>query len=358
MLTYISSLLLSVIFTIAVKNKRLECRGRLYSLLWLAMVPLAVVGAIRYYVGTDYTVYMQNQFKFILGLKEPGYWQVVDYEIGFEKLVQYCGNILGNVELFFPIVSIAFVLLISMFISNQSENEVLSIILFVLSCYYNFSFNIIRQTLATAIFLFAIRFIERRNWIVYMFCIVIAFTFHKTAILYVVVYYLSQCFISTPVRLLIVPVAFGLQFYLKNIIIFICSALNFYEGYINLSLSKTSRFPITLTIAYVAIYLLNIFFVSEKDRKTQKGKLYSLLETALIVMVLCGSVIQESTRIIFMFSPIYIVSIPYWFHRFKQTRVASFAKYCVIALFFYIYVYYIPLNNYGGTLPYQTIFSK
>lgn len=358
MLVYVSSLFSSCVLAIALKNKRLRYGKKTYSLFWFAMIPLVLVGSLRYRVGTDYTFYLENQFQIILKLRQPDYWQVLNYEIGFEKLVEFCGNYLGNVELFFPIVSISFLFFVTLFISDQSENRVLSIILLVLSGFYNFSFNIIRQTLATAIFLFGIRYIQQRKLLKYGICILAATAFHKMAILYLPVYFLVGIEIRTAVRFLLVPSVYLLQMVLKKVIIFFCNMFNFYKGYINLALGETSKFPISLTLTYIGIYYLVLLFVPEEERMTPKGKLFSILETLSIIVVLCGSIAQESTRIIYMFFPVYIVSIPYWFNRFEKTKIATLGRVLVILLAAYLYIYYIPLNNYGSTLPYQTIFSK
>lgn len=358
MLVYLSSFLLSITIAVGVKKKSLKCGMRTYSLFWVAMIPLTVVSVLRYKVGTDYTFYLENQFQFIMNLKKPDYWQVLDYEIGFKKLVEFCGFRLGDVELFFPIVAFIFMLFITFYISDLSENVVLSIFVFFTSCFFNFSFNIIRQTFATAIFLYAIRYMYRREVIKYLLCILLASTFHKTAIIYIFVYFAVNIQIKTYLRYLVIPVVYALQFSVKNFIIFLCNTFDFYKGYVDTALSETSQFPISLTLAYVGIYLLIIVFVPEEERNIRLGKIYSLLETLSIIVVLCGSIAQESTRIIYMFFPIYIVSIPYWFNRFKKTKIANFGKYCVMMLLIYIYIYYIPMNNYGDTLPYQTIFMK
>ena len=316
MLVYLFSLLSSCVLAIAVKNKRLQYRNKTYSLLWVAMIPLGIVSALRYRVGTDYTVYLENQFQFILNLRQPDYWQVLDYEVGFEKLVEFCGKYLGNVEFFFPIVSILFLVFVTLYISEQSESITLSIALLIFTGFYNFSFNIIRQTLATAIFLYALKYVQERRGLKYVICILVATTFHKTAIIYLPIYFIA-----------------------------------------NFGLNTIFRF-ISLTLTYIGIYFLTILLVPEKERMTQTGKLFSLLETLSIIAVLCGSIAQESTRIIYMFFPIYIVSIPYWFNRFKKNKIGIIGKCLILLLVIYLYIYYIPINNYGDTLPYQTIFRK
>ena len=342
----------------ALKNKRLQVGNKIYSPLWIAMLPLVLTTALRYKVGTDYTFYSENQIPIILGLKKPDYWQVIDYEPGFEALVKFCATILHDETWFFPITAIIFMLLVTLYISDLSENQVLSIFILVASCYYNFSFNIIRQTLVTAIFLFSIRFIVRKEPIKYVICILIASTFHKTALVYLLVYFLVNIKISKSVRIMLIPIVSIGQLLIKGLIIYICHTFHFYEGYIDVALGESSRFPFSLTIIYIIIYLLPVLFVPDEERNTQLGKIYSIIETLSIIIVLCGSIVQESTRIIYMFFPIYIVSIPYWINRMKPDRLYKIFIFSIIILFLYLFVYYILLNDYGQTLVYQSIFIK
>lgn len=356
-MVYVITLLLSLFLSNAVKQKRLVYHKKKFSLLWIGLLPLLLLSALRFEVGTDYTVYTENQFQIILGQKQPAYWQVVDYEWGFTKLVLFCEEVLGDANLFFAIVATVFVILVACFIQEFSENIELSILLFVLSCFYNFSMNYIRQTLATAIFLYAIRYIETKKLLKFSCCIGLAALFHKTAIVYFVFYFLVRLQIGTKIRLLIIPITWILQIIIKRLLAYVIEATNFYSGYVLVSASanQENMIPLSLMGAFLGIYILLTIFVKEEYRTTSRGAIYSCLETVAIMLVLCGSVFQESIRIIYLFYPIYIVSVPFWFNRMENTRNVKVVKIAVITGFVYLFLYMILLKNYGNTLPYQSV---
>lgn len=75
-------------------------------------------------------------------------------------------------------------------IFRQSGYLVASTVLFFITNVYFISMNIIRQSLATAIFIYSICYIKERKLGRYMICMIIAFSIHSSSLLFIPVYFL------------------------------------------------------------------------------------------------------------------------------------------------------------------------
>lgn len=149
----------------------------------LTFIPMTFVSVFRYQVGTDWPIY-HDYFHWIAQ--------------GTDKFTEPLFNLLNRVIYIFTNDSwwlfaiCAFLICYFTFraFMEQSVNPAFSILIFVLSGDYFNSQNQIRQALAMAIFLYAMKYMKERNWIKYFFFIIIATLIHTSAIVYAPLYFL------------------------------------------------------------------------------------------------------------------------------------------------------------------------
>ena len=79
-----------------------------------------------------------------------------------------------------------------LFIAKNSPSWWLSVFVFISFGFYNNSLCFIRQSIATAIFLFAIPFLKEKKLIPYLVIVVLAASFHKALFIMVVLYFLAH----------------------------------------------------------------------------------------------------------------------------------------------------------------------
>lgn len=157
-------------------------RNHMQYIYWGILVYAIVFGA-RYGVGGDHLSYLEDYDNFAktgqLGR---------DYEIGWKMIVYSCG--LLGLPSFFYFFIIAFIQLFLVFLSLRKDKFLfpyLTFVFFFMCIWLNFA-NGLRQELAFCILTNSIIYIKNSNFWKFLLIVVIASLFHKTAILFVLVY--------------------------------------------------------------------------------------------------------------------------------------------------------------------------
>lgn len=187
MFFYVSYLFLISIIILILNNIKIK-KIRLIQSTILFLSLFIVIGMRDVSIGNDtisYVYFYEN-----LNLD---YLQGV-FNIYYEK-----GYILLNIIVkFFSSIpqSIIFVtaflesILITLFLKNNSKNLAFSFYLFVTLLFLMDSMNIIRQVIAVFISINGFKYIKKREFIKYFICIMIAISFHKTAIIMLPMYWI------------------------------------------------------------------------------------------------------------------------------------------------------------------------
>ena len=127
---------------------------------FLGFIPLILIGALRAYVGIDYTTYSLYQIPDVLAGS-----QTVKFEF-LDKLVVYLGYYLANQQHYFYIFAIFHIILmwfLYKYIVQQSSNVMLSVFLLLTTVFFTFSLSGIRQSIATAIVFYALKYINQKK---------------------------------------------------------------------------------------------------------------------------------------------------------------------------------------------------
>ncbi len=117
-----------------------------------------------------------------LSVKDPGFWVVV-------KLLQVLSH---DYQVFLFLVAVLFTVPLGVFIYKRSDNPFISFLIY--SCLFSSFFAItgIRQTIATAlVVLIGYRFVEKRELVPFLALSLVAFTIHKSAIVFVPFYFMA-----------------------------------------------------------------------------------------------------------------------------------------------------------------------
>lgn len=119
-----------------------------------------------------------------------------DWETGYVFLNKFFGACGFSFEQMVLAISFFICLSVYLFYSRYSENMVLSYLLFVLFGYFGIYMCILRQSLAFAILLFAIPHIKSKNFIKFLFFVVLAALFHSSALFFVLLYPINKIAIT------------------------------------------------------------------------------------------------------------------------------------------------------------------
>lgn len=190
MLVYIA-MLLSVIVLIYVSNRR-KLRPEMSRLfLFLAYLSMVLVAGLRgLSVGTDSWnyVWLFSKAKTLndaleIGSKtggEYGFWLLNFglHSISDQYFMLFLGTSLLVVGCYFKVIL------------KHSSDYMLSFFVYISGGFYTFFLNGLRQGIACAICALAINFMLKREFMKYLVCILLAMTFHKSALIMIPTYFL------------------------------------------------------------------------------------------------------------------------------------------------------------------------
>lgn len=321
---------------------------------FISFIPLFLIGALRAYVGIDYTTYSLYQIPDVLGGSLTVKFEPLD------KLVVYLGYYLANQQHYFYIFSIFHIILmwyLYKYIVQQSSNVCLSVFLLLTTVFFTFSLSGIRQSIATAIVFYALKYINEKKYFIFIFYVIIAYLFHASAIIYLSFLVLGRININRYFGTMIIILTLILSLSGSEIITQMMLRFNFYSEYIGSRFFTGGydkihqAFTILMCLLIFSLY----FFISEKSRK--ELKMYININFILLLVAILMPLLPTPSRNIYMYVPVQIVLIPKLITAVKDYRV----RVIVTALFVFAYsvffVFMVLNRNAYQTLPYHTIFE-
>lgn len=319
------------------------------------------LAGIRYYVGTDYETYTMHQIPDSL----DGYLLSAGYKVEpLYRLVIYIGTMLGSSQWIFVITHLIIMYFILKYIKEQSDDYVFSILIFVFGTFFSFSLNGMRQSIATAIFLYATKFIYNKSYIKYFLYIIIACLFHMSAIIYVPFYFLNRFVLTkrsnvVPVTIIAIVLALNSS-YAYGIVYKIFLKYNFYTKFFDSKYNVGTQ----INTMYLSMFFLNLLvvyvFYILQDNKAFKLKDTVMLNIQLISLMFSAIAfsIPGAFRAFYFFIPVQIVLVPNIVKNISNVGVRWAIKIVLLAVYIFIFVELILISNQNETLPYQTIFSN
>lgn len=316
-----------------VKNKKVK-----FYLFLAATIQVCFLMCFRNFtVGTDVYTYKAKFLDLcdlpLSKLFNKSFYSVTysDLEIGYIFLTKFITLFTRDFNVYLYIVSLLTFVPTFIVFYKLSKNPVLSIFLFIVIQFMNFYGSGIRQALSMTLCLLSLLAFFNKKKLVTLVLIIVAFTFHKSAIIFLLVFLFN--FKWSGKNFVVFLLGFFVVFILRRMLY---SAFSFLFGYAD------SVYAIEDTGAY-GMFLLNfliviIGFVGFGENKG--NKLYCQLLTCvaisslLMIFVLIG---HNSLRIAFYFFVCSVIFIPNLISEQNKTNLILFSS---ILVFFGI-VYYL-----------------
>ena len=319
---------------------------------------LFMMMALRFDIGNDYRQYTQTAHEAYVG----GY---VVTEIGFNMLVRVLYLIAGGeyYELVFAVFAFFTLLFFLMAFAKQSESFDQTYFLFMTWGLYFQSFNTVRYYLALAIALFSMKYVLERDYIKFVFWIVIAALFHKSVLLVLPVYWIAT-FAWKKWQIIAGIVVSAGCFLGKGLVLKL--ALMLYPSYRNTIYLEggTSLIGILRTVAVLALYLWFVRFSGDGIREKDwypKLRFYGQLNLLAFVAGTFFSFLPVVTRITYYFGVSQLFMIPLIVEHIEDARVRKRVKLVVFtACIIYFGMFLLQAHQDGvGLLPYRSwLFEK
>ncbi len=250
MYIYILIVLVIIIFYNKINTNKIN----LYD--WIVIIFLTLICGLRENVGTDYSLYRYY------------YYNIEDnsrFEIAFKSIIEFLNHLGISYNVFLLIISMLTIFLFYFAIKKYSKKPAASIFYFITLGYYAYSFNIIRQMLAIAITLIGIKYIKEKNFLKYLIVILIASSFHLTALLMIPAYFLLNLKNNRRNNLLLLGICVTIPFLYTRIFNFVVTNFEQYSMYATINDYTFIKPGLgTYIVGFVNVILYIIMFLKRK----------------------------------------------------------------------------------------------
>ena len=223
-----------------------NCNVR-YSVLLIPSFCYAFLVGMRYDVGADWFSY-HDYYIYVLAGGD------LDLEFAYvflNKTVAFFGL---NYQAFFIVVALLEILLLYKFLERRRRICFFGVLLYFLIGPFFSSLNLVRQSLAFFVFLYALRYIESRDWKRYAVMMILAFGFHTSSLVLVPLYFVNRQYQRYASGFLENSFSYGLGFIGIKLIdlIMICYAAKLNRVF------KNEGFTVIWWIYYIGVLIFNM----------------------------------------------------------------------------------------------------
>lgn len=221
-------------------------------------------------------------------IKELQNYSISDkYELGwciFTKTISY---IFDDFLSFIFLFSIIYLCLVFFALKKYSNYLLFAIILFILLRFYNSCF-VLRQNLAAAVCMASIPFIIKRKPIHFSFCILVAFSFHQSALVFSIMYFLFDVKIS---KLYIVLLLFASTIMYVGVFTIFSNFLPYFESYqvyaTEIRSSEGSNYT-SFILSLISLLFILFVYKNKKIDKINRLFIHAMIISSIINFVKIG----------------------------------------------------------------------
>jgi len=176
-----------------------------YYIYFVSFMLAVILGLRGISIGID-TIAYYNSFNKI---KNLSLFQALDVKVepGYRLFEFIVGRVFGNYQYLLIIAAILYITVISYHIYKYSSNPMFSYLLFILFGFYTFALSTTRQIIAIGFVMIAFKYIKEKKIFKYMFFVILAFSFHMTAIIFLPCYWFNMFKLSKKTIILFISIA-------------------------------------------------------------------------------------------------------------------------------------------------------
>lgn len=318
------------------------------GLLLISFLPFFLLGALRYFVGTDYQTYINYQIPAVLkngwaGNVAPLY-----------RLVIVMGSKLGSTQWIFVLTSLLVTIFMYLPILRESSSYSLSVFLITFSTFFSFTLNGMRQSIAALVVILGFSFISEHKSIFFICCLA-GVLFHTSAILLVIIALvgiLLKYRVPTKAFVILIPFIYILAPIIYTFIRFIAGKIGYgYYFEVNAYVTFDKALVLTLLITLLVASIVEIQGIKlpEYDQI-----LLNITGIGMLMLIFLRTV-PNAGRLVELFLPIEFILLPNLISFIKGRDLRIIIRIIVVILFVVLFIVRVLLKNYNGTLPYQFV---
>lgn len=323
---------------------------------YFTIVFLALVFGLRdYSVGTD----TKNYLDIFNWLGSDFIWERFIYEKGFCILSVLVNKLFGNFTIFLIICGFIIYFNVIHVFCKMSQSPSTSIL-----CYFGIgsfaqSCNALRQYLAISFCLLALYYlIKKDNDILFAFYVIVAFLFHKTAIIFLILlpikrieFNLKNCCIVSAVSVIAIPI---IPYLIKLFgSIFNTSYLGYFSTYSFLSVLNVSILVLSLIGLIVSMHYKKTLHEQRKLAKEYDMFLKMILIFCILILYSITLLeLLDRVALYFLVSILFIV--PIILKKMKTYKLKILEALMIICFIIFIY-YFLKIRGTYGVIPYTFV---
>lgn len=315
----------------------------------------------QYYYGYEQLFSIPLKKALSIDIWDISYKYTFDWEIGYRiynKLIAFITHINnGQIMTFFN--SSLYCFFMYKFIKENSHNPCLSIFLCVTLGFYQTALNMMPNAIVTAVIFYSLKYLEKET-IKYIAIVLCLSLFHTSSLFYLVLipfnkykFNLSRMTLFTVV-ILALTVLFNIV--VKYLLLIIPNRYAYFFTKINGTyIVKTEQILVWVVHLFLLVFIFLFMKICKNNFKiveyidTIPFKIF-FLESFFYLLTLN---ISGFSRMAFLFSPYFIITIPDLINKLQLEKNKRFLILVIIIVCFLQYVVRLSFNNIGGTLPYE-----
>ena len=305
MLPYLFLCILPVILSVLFPGYDTVPKQRKKFLFFCAVAMIIILGLRSSNVGSSDT---NNYYRMMARAINASSWGVFYYngqiETGFQWFVYGLSRVLRDPQWILIISSMIIVICNLYSISKNTNNLVTAIVMFVTLGLMTFEMQAMRQAIAMSICLLAYEEVKKKNIIKFLFIVFLALFFHRTAVVFIPVYFLSKLKVKTN-HLVIFGIASSIILFFSTQIITIANNV-FHESYD----TAVDKGGFVATSIYILIMVYALISNRESLKNDDKALAFYVLLTGMVcyIMRYVGALAAERVSFYYMFAQIIVLS--------------------------------------------------
>lgn len=296
---------------------------------------LFALSALRIGIGNDYWVYRYNFLHIISGDTK------VSYEIGFKTLVKVLQGLFGydNYRIVFAVMAFLTSLFFLKGLFDTADWFAMTFFLFMANGFYFMSFSNVRYYFVMAVCTYAMRFFFEKNYVRFIFWILFAALFHKSALLVIPVYMIAYYLKWNKKTVWLIPAAclafvVGKAVFRRLMFVF----YPYYEGDLLLDVEVISYINI---VKCLAVLIFSCIYYKRGIKGNPKAETLFNLNLFALILYSFGYYILETSRICYYMVLGHVFLIPIVLKAIEDKRqriffigsiTAAYAVYLVVFL--------------------------
>ena len=269
----------------------------------------------------------------------------IDWELGYVIFNKLITLITINERIFILITAIIGLIGPYIFIKRYSKNYFLSLIIYIGFNFLTMQYFIIRQSIAMTILFFAMKYIENKKILPFTCLILIATLFHSSAIIFVLVYVLTNVKLNKFVYI-IICISYAMAYIFKDYIAILVRE----EFSYNVITSGGKTLLIILIIVYAIICFLNHLCINNyDDNDRRKEKILNSMYILAIFFQLLTIGTNIMARLVTYFSIAMVPMLPNSIEKLSNKNIKYLFTFVLILL---IVVYNLFLSEFELYVPF------